>query len=202
MGGHEPDGRADAHHAAERGGDPQRPAEIRSLAQRDHARRQRGAAAAGRAAGALRRVPGVARPAEDLVEGVAAGRELGRVGLAEDHRAGGLEPLHDEGVFLRDVILVEWRAERRAEPRDRGDVLDPHGQPAQEAGGLAACQPPLQVAGVVQRSRVERDDRVDRWVVALEPLQTRLDDLDGGDLALGDERPQLDGREISELAAW
>src|SRR5207245_131903 len=83
------------------------------------------------------------------------------------------------------------------QPRDRVAVLDPHGQRAQEAGGLGACQPPLQVAGVVQRSRVERDDRVDRWVVALEPLQTRLDDLEGGDLALGDERPQLDGREIS-----
>src|SRR5947209_1457757 len=92
--------------------------------------------------------------------------------------------------------------QNEAAPRARGDVLAPRGQPAQEAGGLAACQPPLQVAGVVQRSRVERDDRVDRWVVALEPLQTRLDDLEGGDLALGDERPQLDGREISELAAW
>ncbi len=59
-----------------------------------------------------------------LVDGVGAGREFRRVGLGQHDRAGGLEPAHDLGILVRDVVLVERRAEGGADAGRQRDVLD------------------------------------------------------------------------------
>ena len=79
---HPPRRRAQADHRAIGAGPAQRAAMVGALRQPDLAGRQRHRAAAGRAAAGERGVPGIARAAEHLVEGAAAGAELRRVGLA------------------------------------------------------------------------------------------------------------------------
>ena len=97
---------------------PQRSGKVGALAQPDFAGRERDGRAARRPAGVLARVPGVARVAEDLVEGVAAGAELGRVGLADDNAAAPLHHLDQRVVFLRHEILQRDTAEGRAHAGD------------------------------------------------------------------------------------
>src|SRR5438874_1503295 len=61
----------------------------------------------------------------------------------------------------------------------------------------AAAPPPVEPPALfVQRTPVQRNDRVDRTVVALEPREARLDYLDRRDLAAGDEPGQLGGGEV------
>ncbi len=93
--------------------------------------RSRGAAA-GRAAGRPFRVPRVPRGAEDLVEGVAAGGELGGVGLSQNHRAGGPEPGDHQRVFLGHVVGVERRPVGGAQAADLGNVFDADRQAVQQ----------------------------------------------------------------------
>ncbi len=49
-------------------------------------------------------VPGIAGGREERVVAEAAIAEFGRVGLAEDDRAGGAEPLHGDVVVVRDEV--------------------------------------------------------------------------------------------------
>ena len=53
-----------------------------------------------------RRVPRIARAAEDLVEGVATRGELGRVGLAENDGASVAQPLDHERVRVSNVVDI------------------------------------------------------------------------------------------------
>ena len=96
---HEPDARPHADHAAERGRRAQAAAEVGAVGQGDHPARERRRAAAGGAACRQREIPRVARRAEDGVDGVGAGRELGCVRLADHDGAGGLETRDDERVL-------------------------------------------------------------------------------------------------------
>src|SRR5256885_996891 len=50
-------------------------------------------------------------------------RELRSVGLAEDHRAGGAQPLHDQGVFGGHEVSVQRRAKRRARSEEHTSEL-------------------------------------------------------------------------------
>ena len=111
--------------------------------------RHRGAAA--RAAARLGRVIGVERPAEDLVERLRAGAELGRIGLADRDGAGRLDALDDQPVVLRHVVLVDRRAPRGAETARRHEVLVRDGQAEQRAAVLAAGERGVGGAGLVER---------------------------------------------------
>ena len=196
IGRNEPDRRSEPDHAAERRGNPERPAQVRPFGERDHAGDEPSRAAACRAAGAARRIPRVARAAEHLVEGVPTGGELGTVRLPEDHGARVPQPADDQGILGGYVVPIERGAVRRTEPGDRGHVLDADGQAREQTHLLAAHQPQLQVAGVVERPGIERDDGVDGGVVALDARQARLDDLDGRDFARPDEPRELGGGAI------
>jgi hypothetical protein len=112
------------------------------------------ASAARGAARALAGVPGIARPAEHLVEGVAAGREFRAVRFAQDDRARIPEPLHHDGVRVGNVVGVHRRSERGSEAGDRRDVLDAGGQPAEQSGVFTASDPAIQLIGIVQRARI------------------------------------------------
>ena len=116
----------------------QRAAMVGALRQPDLAGRHRHRAAAGRAARGQRGVPGIARPAEDLVEGAAAGAEFGRVRLAHHDAALALDALDQRVRFRRHVIGEQRRAVGGADARDIGEVLDRYrqaGEPACLAGG-------------------------------------------------------------------
>ena len=112
--------RPEADHRAIGAGPAQRAAMVRAVRQPDLAGRQRHRAAAGRAAAGERGVPGIARAAEHLVEGAAAGAELRRVGLGHHDAALALDALDQ-----RDATWPArgWRrsASRRwcARPRRR-----------------------------------------------------------------------------------
>ena len=83
-------------------------------------------------------VVGVARDAEDGVEGLRAGAELRRVRLADDDRARAAQPLDDQRVRVGHVVAVDRRAVGRAQPRRVDEVLDRDRQPVQRAERVAA----------------------------------------------------------------
>src|SRR5207253_3055964 len=97
---------------------------------------------------------------------------------------------------LPSTHVCAMNADVVLEPGDRGHVLDADGQAREQTHLLAAHQPQLQVAGVVERPGIERDDGVDGGVVALDARQARLDDLDGRDFARPDEPRELGGGAI------
>ena len=131
MGRDEADRRTQTDDAAERCRDAERTAEIGAFGERNHAGGERRGAAAGRSARALAGVPGIARPAEDFVERVAAGGEFRAVGLAEDDRARVPEPSDDLSVLVGHVVGVDRRTVRGPQRGDRRDVLDADGQSAE-----------------------------------------------------------------------
>jgi len=94
------------------------------------------------------------------------------------------------------VVPIERRAVRRAEARDRRHVLDTDRQAREQTHLLAAHQPQLELAGVVEGPGIERHDGVDDGVVALDPREAGLDDLDRRDFASRDEPRQLGGGAI------
>ena len=79
-------------------------------------------------------VVGIARRAEDRVEGLRADRELRRVGLADGDRAGRPQPLDDGVVLRRHVVAVDRRAEGGADALGRHDVLVRDRQAGERAG--------------------------------------------------------------------
>ncbi len=86
-------GGTQAHDVAEGGRVAQGAAHVRAVGDWEHPAGQRDRRPAARAAARLRWIVGVERLAEDLVEGLGAGAELGSVGLADGDGAGFLETL-------------------------------------------------------------------------------------------------------------
>ena len=81
--------------------------------------------------------------AEDLVEGVAADTEFGRVGLAYDHAAPPLHGLDQWIVLLWHEMLQRDTAEGRAHAGDQRQILDCDRQPGEPARLVAVCRPIL-----------------------------------------------------------
>ena len=114
--------------------EPERPAAVRGQAHRaadvgaQLERGQPGGHGGGRAARRAARdagdVPRVVRRAEDLVEALQVTRPAGQVGLAEDDRAGFLEPSDGRRVGGRHVIGQLDRAAGRADAGGLDGVLD------------------------------------------------------------------------------
>ena len=116
----------------------ERAAVIAALGQGAHAGRQGDGRSAARPAGVEVQVPGVQGLPEDRVAGVAAGRELGRVGLADDDPAGLLQPGHEECVDVWHVVLVQLRAVGGAQAGRLGHVLEADRQAVERAELVAA----------------------------------------------------------------
>ena len=117
---------AEADDAAVSRRDSERATEVGSHGDRPHAGGHGHRGAAARAARGERGIPRIARGAEDRIEGVPAGAELGRVRLAHHDGPGRLETLDHEVVCVGNVVLVDERAPRRANPLGREQVLDRH----------------------------------------------------------------------------
>ena len=205
-------GRRHRRHAARRGAQPDdvaegggvadARAEIRPVGERDHAARHRGRRAAAAAARRARAVVGVARRAEDGVEGLRAGAELGRVGLADDDRAGAAQAGDDQRVCRRDVVAVDRRAVGRPHARGVLEVLDGDRQAVQRPGRLVARERGVGRRGPAQAQLgVEGDDRVEQRVDRLDAGQVRLHDLHAAHLAPADRGRQLGRAPAPQLVA-
>ena len=197
---HPPDGRLQPEEAGVRGGPPDRAAAVGAERQRRHAARDRRDGAAARSAGRQRRVPGVARRAEERVVGVALQGQLGDIGLAEDDGAGAAQPRHRQLVGVRNEVGVEPRAPGRAQAPDEQVVLDRH-RNAVEGAQRRALRPargarPRRRAGAL---RIERDDRIQHRVQPPDARLGGVERLERRERALGEERRQLRRAEIGRI---
>ena len=96
-----------------------------------------------------------------IVRGDPVGQLVQR-GLAEQHGAGGLQPLHHGGVVIRHVVRKELRAARGADAPGAKHVLDCHGDAMQRPAYLTVL--PLFVAssGIGERPLgCDRDEGVE-----------------------------------------
>ena len=78
-------------------------------------------------------IEGIARGPEHPVHGIGARAEFGRIGLAHHDSARGAQIRDDALVFLRHMILVQERPERRTQPCRDVQILHAHGQTVQRA---------------------------------------------------------------------
>ena len=195
--GHPAERGPQADDAAERRRVAQRAAHVGAVGERDHAGGQGGRSPAGGAARGTGRVGRVPGGAEDRVEGVGPGGELGHVGLAEDDDARAPDPFHDEVVGVGHVVGEQRRAVRRPPARDVVGVLE---------GVRQAVQRPDRCTGgevLVGRGRagpgpllVEADDRVELGVALGDPGQVQVEQLARRDPAAPDGGRQLAGGRV------
>ena len=91
-----------------------------------------------RAACGLSRMSGIVHGPVPRVLTEDAPCELGQVGLADDDAAGIEDLLHDGRVALRNVVAVDLRAVRRADPGRIDQILDESGAAGERADGGTA----------------------------------------------------------------
>ena len=180
----------------------QAPHEVAAVGDGEHARRERDRGSAAAAAGGARRVVGVHRRAEHLVERVRAQAELRRVRLADDDRAGRLHPLHHQVVVRGHEVREERRAQRRAQARRGGHVLDRLRQPVHPSAPSPGREVGVALAGFAQQvvGIAKADDRVVARIRALDPRERRLHQLATRERLRRDAPRQVLGGEIGEFA--
>ena len=135
--GHAADGGTEADDIAPGGRIAEGPAGVRAAGDRHHAAGERDRCTAGGAAASFRQVVRVARCAEDTVEGLRAGTELGDVGFAEEDGAGGAHARDEQVVLCGDVVFEEGRAEGGADAGGFEEVLVRDGQTMQRTEDFA-----------------------------------------------------------------
>ena len=127
----------------------------------------------------MRKSHGIERRAEHVVEGVAAGGELGQVGFADHDRAVRLQPLHHHVGRRRDAVGVDARARGAAHARDVGAVLHRDRQAVQvmrrHIRPLLLHDALRVLAGAVV---ARRHDRVDLRVGRLDARHGHVDQLE------------------------
>ncbi len=182
-----PAARLQADEPAAGGRDPQRPAAVARMRERDEAGRDRRRGAAGRAARRARRVPRVARGPGVARLGRRQDPELGHVRRADDHEARLAQPADEVRVVRRPVSREEARAEVHALP-GHGDVrLDPD-RHARERARVARLD---RVRLGEHPLGVQLDERAELGVDRLDAPERGLDGLAGGERAVADSCGQL-----------
>jgi hypothetical protein len=127
---------------------------------------------------------------EHRVEGLRAGAELGRVGLADDDGPGGAQALDEQAVAVGHVVAVDGRAERGAQTGGERQVLHRQRQPVQRPGRVAARQRGIGARSPRERAlAVERADRVQGRILRLDAGEVHLHQLDRRQLAAQQQRP-------------
>src|SRR6185312_1350917 len=124
-----------------------------------------GGRAGGGAAGRIARVPRVAR--DPMQRAVAWGlpAELGRGGLADDHRARRLEADDDGRVLTRRGLVGGPAPSPRRQPRLVDKVLDRAGYAIQQADRAAGAPTLRALPRRFERARVEQGECVDAGVL-------------------------------------
>ncbi len=183
--------RLEADEAAARGGQTRRRAGVRRERDALQPRRHRCGRAAARSTGGMCEAPRVARRAGHRRIGEQLVGELRRGGLADDHRARGLESRHGHGVRIRDVVRHGARAPHGAEARSVDDVLHRHRHAGERPDRFARGDAAIDVARRLAR-RVVRDGGVgvECRLGRVDAGQALLDRLGRRDLALADRLRQ------------
>src|ERR1043165_193418 len=88
----------------------------------------------------MRKAPGIFRASEMRVVGSQTERDLVHVGLAEQDRAGGVDPFHYEGIMLRHEIAKYPRTSGRADPGGMNHVFDGDGNSLQRPEVCSLCE--------------------------------------------------------------
>ena len=195
--------RPHAEDAAEARGDAQTAAEVRAGGEPDLARGECHRRAAGGAPAGLIDVPRVSGLAEDLVEGVGAGAELGRVGLGDHDGASGLQRLDQDVRARRHMVGIDRRAPGRAHALDLHQVLDRDGQAAEPAARAVRVRrlrhDPLGMGA--RPLDAERRQGVEMPVGGCNPLGAGLHHLQRRDLSAPQQVHGLGRAETPEIAA-
>jgi hypothetical protein len=167
---------------------------------RQHAGRERDARAAGGAAAGKLRRERIAAHAIDWIEGVAAGRPFGRVGLELGDCTRVPQPGDEAQVLLGNLILEDPGAVRRAKAGGVRHVLDPDRQPVERAERPALHHRLLGGPGFENRAiPVLRDDAVQLPVHRIDAAETGIQELDRRKLFRPDAPARLDRGEIAGL---
>jgi len=169
--------RLEADEAAAQRGNSDRTAAVGGVGEGRHARRDRRARAAARAAGGPAHIPGIAADAERFGFGDRGEAKFGRVGLGDEHQSR-LAITGDEftvGVARHfgeaTIALAAWRASQR-----RGEVLEQE----RHAGQRAGEGPARRRAGAIVKLV---DDGVERRVASFDPGDRFFDQFDRRDLS-------------------
>ena len=197
--GHAADGGAEADDIAPGGRIAEGPAGVGAAGDRHHAAGERDRCTAGGAATGFREVVGVAGCAEDTVEGLRAGAELGDVGFAEEDGAGGAHARDEQVVVCGDVVFEEGRAEGGADAGGFEEVLVRDGQTMQGAERFAT-RLHLVGAGCVCGGLVgdQGDDGVDLRIDAIDLLEVLGKSFASRKLFGSDQGRHLDRRGEAE----
>ena len=183
--------RAQTDHVAEAGRVAERPTHVAAVGERDHPTGQGHGCAAAAAAAGLGEVVGVEGGAEDRVERLAAGTELGHVGLADHDGARGPLPGDEQGVDRRHEVGEQGRAEGGPDACGQVEVLDRQRQPVERSRPRAAGKGVVGSRGLVGGALGgKRDDGVDARVDPLDPVEVCREHLARRHLAV----PQPSGQ--------
>ena len=186
--------------AAERGRNAQGAAGVRPGRERQHGGREGDGRAARRAAAASRRIERVARRPIDRVVGVGTGAELGRVGLADDDRAGAAHRGDEPVVGGGHIVAIKRRAIGRGDAFGLLQILDADRQPVQQPERFTRHDRRLRRARLFPRaSQRGRGDGIERRIDGRDALQAILEQRNGRYRLHADEPPQLHRAQIAEM---
>ncbi|MPM54238.1 hypothetical protein SDC9_101013 [bioreactor metagenome] len=119
-------------------------------------------------------------------------RKLVQIRLAEDHQAGGKQPVDDRGVVRRNPALQNARAGRRGQPLIAEEVFDPDRHSCQGAQLLAGRDPGVHRACLLQGALgIDGQEGVNVGVHLFDAIKTLAGDLFGALFPGGDPALEL-----------
>ena len=184
--------------AAERRRVAQRPAGVRSSADRHHPGGQSDGGSSRGAGAGLRRVEGVAGRAIDRVAGVGAGAELRGVGLADDDRSRRTRRGDDPFVVIGDEVTEDDAAMGGDEAAGFLQVLDADRQAVQRRQLVAVDDRLVRLTGRRSGSgEVTGGDGVDRGVHRLDAGDAAFQQFAWGEAFGADQAAGLDGGQVA-----
>ena len=126
--------------------------------------------------------------------------ELGHHQLADDDRAGALQPLDDGAVGGGDAVPFDLRAGGRADAGGVVEVFNTDGDAVHRSAVLTARHLRLGLLGGQHRLVAgDGDEGVDRGLDLVDALEKSRRDLDGRDLPRTQQRAQLGNRTMAEV---
>ena len=178
--------RLQPEHAAERGGNPDRAADVGAALERDHARGDRGRCAARRAARAARGVVRVDGAAVDRVRALPVSERRRNVGLAENDGAGSLQTGDDDRIFPGPEFTQMRQSPSRRQAGDVERLLDRH-RYAEQRQAHALGELLVAIGRLLASApEVANDDGIDRAVEPLDAADRRVTGFASAELFGGD----------------
>ena len=133
------------------------------------------------------------------IVGLPVAGQHGRIGLAEDHRAGVAQAAHRLGVAL-GYVVPRLEAACGAHADGLVGVLDRHRDAVQRAADVATCERRVRRVGRAPgRVDVERDDGVQAAVQPFDPRQVVVEQLAARHLAAAERIGQCVGGAESDV---